>query len=32
MDAAKPSYVREVLTSQTNLYAGLGSLAIGVVL
>ena len=32
MDAAKPSYVREVLTSQTNLYAGLGSLALGVVL
>ena len=32
MEAAKPSYVREVLTSQTNLYAGLGSLALGVVL
>jgi hypothetical protein len=28
----KPSYVREVLTSQTNLYAFLGSLAVGAVL
>lgn len=32
MAAAKPSYVREVLTSQTNLYAFLGSLAIGALL
>lgn len=32
MAEAKPSYVREVLTSQTNLYAFLGSLAIGALL
>lgn len=32
MAAAKPSYVREVLTSQTNLYAFLGSLAVGALL
>lgn len=32
MAEGKPSYVREVLTSQTNLYAFLGSLALGAVL
>ncbi|MCM8579343.1 hypothetical protein [Accumulibacter sp.] len=32
MAEAKPSYVREVLTSQTNLYAFLGSLAVGALL
>jgi hypothetical protein len=32
VDEAKPSYVREVLTSQTNLYAFLGSLAVGALL
>jgi hypothetical protein len=32
MAAAKPSYVKEVLTSQPNLYAFLGSLAVGALL
>jgi hypothetical protein len=32
MAEAKPSYVKEVLTSQTNLYAFLGSLAVGALL
>ena len=32
MAEGKPSYVREVLTSQTNLYAFLGSLAVGALL
>ncbi|MEF8705745.1 MAG: hypothetical protein V5B07_04855 [Candidatus Accumulibacter sp. UW27] len=32
MSVAKPSYVKEVLTSQPNLYAFLGSLAVGALL